>query len=120
MNVADVRSALHVYELEREFVYVLDLPAGDLDEVEVRVTGNRVTVSGGVDADPEFFGKTDRPSTAFRREIALSDQVDVERLEAARLDGVLELHAPKLPHPPPTRKLSVHRRPLINSGAAVD
>lgn len=96
------------YELEREFVYRLELPPVDPDTVEVHVTRNQVTVTGGENPDPEYFGKTDKPTTAFRRQITLTVDADADRLQAAQVDGVLELRAPKLPTPRP-RQLVIDR-----------
>jgi HSP20 family molecular chaperone IbpA len=117
MNLPE--SAIVCYELEREFVYLLKLPSVDVDSVDVRIWGRHVTVTGGVDPDPECFGKSDRASTAFRREITLTDDVDLEHLRVTESDGVLRLQAPKLP-PARPRKLAVHRPFLVNADAAID
>jgi len=98
---ADVRSALHVYELESEYFYDLELPPVAPGTVEVFVDGRRVTVIGGIEPDPEFFGKTARSYTAFRRDITLPDDVDLDRVEAGLVGTSLELHAPRFaPHHP--------------------
>ncbi len=58
-------------------------------------------------SDPEWFGKTNRLSTAFRREFQLPPTADVEHLRAVLKDGALELHAPKGFGPRP-RRIEVH------------
>lgn len=98
-----VRSTLHVYELRSEYVYDLELPPVAPETVEVSIDGRRVTVSGGVDTDPECFGKPSRPSTAFRRHITLADDVDLERVEAGIVGTSLELHAPRAARHRPRR-----------------
>ena len=100
---ANVRSALHVYELAAEYLYDLELPAVEPETVEVLVDGRRVTVIGGVDTDPECFGKPARPSTAFRRDITLPDDVDLERVEAGIVGASLQLRAPRLVRRHPRR-----------------
>jgi len=37
-----------------------------------------------------------QPSTAFHREVTLSDDADADRLEATEAGGILELRAPRL------------------------
>lgn len=119
MHAAVAHPMSTCYELEREFVFLLELPPVDADTVEVRVTGDRVVVTGGEDPDPEYFGKTDKPTTAFRREIALAERADAARLRATEVDGVLELRAPKLP-PPRSRTLVVDRPLRIAGDMAVE
>ncbi|HEY5059245.1 MAG TPA: Hsp20 family protein [Gaiellaceae bacterium] len=119
MNLPEAPLTIVSYELDREFVYLLKLPPVDLDTVEVHAVGKHVTVTGGEDPDPEGFGKADRATTAFRREITLADDVDLEHLRATEAEGVIQLRAPRLP-PAHRRKLEVHRSSLANANAAVD
>ena len=96
------------YELADEFAFEFALPAVDVDRVEVAVCGRQVTVRGGDDPDPEYFGKTNRPRTAFRRVFMLPECVDADRARASESGGILAVRAPRRPAPS-TRRLTIER-----------
>jgi len=110
-----IRAAVFSYELDHEYVVELVLPTVDHRTLEACVTGRHVVVTGGVEADPEFFGKSDRTSTAFRREIDLPHFVDADHVTASSFDNVLELRAPKLPQPRPRSLLIRHDRSRVRA-----
>ena len=99
---------LRMHESGSEYVYELDVPTAEADTLVAEVRDACVTVSGGVDRDPEFFGKSGRTPSVFSRRIVLPVDADLCQVRAVLNDGVLELHAPKYGHVP--RRLVLERR----------
>ena len=62
---------LRMHESGSEYVYELDVPTAEADTLVAEVRDACVTVSGGVDRDPEFFGKSGRKPSVFSRRIVL-------------------------------------------------
>jgi len=110
-----IRAAVFCYELDREYVVELILPTVDHRTLGACITGRHVVVAGGVEGDPEFFGKSDQASTAFRREVDLPEFVDVEHVTASSFDNVLELRAPKLLQPRPRSLVIRHDRSRVRA-----
>jgi HSP20 family molecular chaperone IbpA len=108
----------HVYEDAAEIVIELELPGHDADEIDVFLADHTVTVTGGHDSDPECFGKSYRPSSAFRRELELPRESDVDHLRATFSHGALELRAPK--HSSRPRRIPVHLPCRVNGNACAD
>ena len=107
----------HVHESPTGVVIEVELPHVDADEVEVTLLDRTVTVRGGR-VDPEGFGKHPAGPTAFRRELELPQDADVEHLTATLRHGALELQAPK--RRPRPRRIPVHLPFQLNGNAAAD
>jgi len=112
------RAVAHTYENAAEIVIELELPEHDADEIEVFLADHTVTVTGGHDPDPECFGKSYRPSSAFRRSLELPWEADVDRLRATFSHGTLELRAPTQSYRP--RRVPVHLPCRVNGNACAD
>jgi HSP20 family molecular chaperone IbpA len=85
----------------------LELPPLVDDELEVTLLDHRLAVSGRAAG-----------SVAFRTELELPSDADVEHLTATLRHGSLELHAPK--QPPRLRRISVHRPCRLGTTAWAD
>ena len=108
----------HLYENGAEIVIELELPGHDADEIDVFLADHTGTVTGGHDPDPECFGKAYRPSSAFRREVELPREADVDHLRATFSHGTLELRAPKQRSRP--RRIPVHLPCRVNGNTCAD
>ncbi len=77
----------------------LDLPDMDPDEIDVKVNGNLLTVSGERKRENEEKGRTyyrmERRSGSFSRSITLPAEVSEDEAAAEYKDGVLTLTLPK-------------------------
>jgi HSP20 family protein len=93
------RPNLDVTETNDAFVINVDLPGVDEDDVDVQVTGNRLTVSGKREAEETREGDRyvaiERAYGTFTRSFVLPDSADNERIEAQLRNGVLEIKVPK-------------------------
>lgn len=94
----------NVSETEAEVRITAELPGISLDDVDVTVTGNRISVSGQKTSETEqkpeegrTFHRIERRSGAFRREMTLPFEIDADKVTAEARDGVLTVTVPKPP-----------------------
>ena len=74
---------LDVYENDREFLLVLDVPGVTQSLASVRLDGTRLVISAAA------------PKRTFERELVVPASVDPERVEATVKAGVLTVKLPK-------------------------
>lgn len=98
----DVRT--NVSETDKEIRITAELPGISMDDVDVTVTGHRISVSGRKTSEEEQspedgrqFHRIERRSGAFRREMSLPFEIDADRVTAEARDGVLTVTIPKPP-----------------------
>jgi len=102
--------AADVYETPKEFVVELEVPGYRERDLGLEVTDHTLTVKGEVKAEKEEKDKTfilhERLSHMFERRFQLPEDADTKQLVAKFEDGVLEIHAPKVPGVTP-RKIRI-------------
>lgn len=94
-------------ETKDAFVFKADLPGVKEDDLEVSLTGNRLTVSGKRDEevrqeDDRYFAY-ERSFGAFSRSFTLPSGADADHVDADLKSGVLTLVVPKKPEAQPKR-----------------
>jgi HSP20 family protein len=75
-----------------------ELPGMTMNDMEVAVMGNQVTIKGGreiAEPDAGSFRRRERPQGAFARMLSLPWEIDAEHVEATLHDGVLTIRLPK-------------------------
>ena len=99
-----------VKETPDAYVFKADLPGIKDDDLDISVTGNRLTVSGRREAEERQENETyyayERLYGAFTRSFTLPEGVDADHVNADLRDGVLSLRVPKLPEAQP-KKINV-------------
>jgi HSP20 family protein len=86
---------LHLTETEKEYVVRAELPGFEPPEVAVTLLGNVLTIEAKHgEGEPEVKG---RRYAHAKRSISLPEGVELEKLEAAYRNGVVEVHLPKAP-----------------------
>jgi HSP20 family protein len=99
-----------VKETPEGYVFKADLPGIDEKDLDVSITGTRLTVSGKREAEKttedETFYACERRYGTFSRSFTLPDGVDGDHVEAELRSGVLTVHVPKTPEVKP-RKVSI-------------
>jgi HSP20 family molecular chaperone IbpA len=88
-----------IYETDDELVVVADMPGVDENSVEVTLEKNVLTITGNVDlVQPENFSLAyaEYEEGDYERSFTLSNEIDLNRIEATVKDGVLRLHLPKI------------------------
>ena len=101
--------ALNVWEDEGHLYVEAELPGLKMDDLEVLVVGNELTIKGEVkSAQDEKLSchRCERRSGSFTRVIRLPTPVDADKVEAALQDGVLTVTLPKAEAAKP-RKIAV-------------
>ncbi len=87
-----------------------DLPGVKASDIDVSVTGNRLTISGRRESEERREGETwhalERNYGTFMRTVTLPEGANVDDVKASMLDGVLELTIPKRPDVQP-RKVQI-------------
>jgi HSP20 family protein len=93
--------AFEVKETKESFVFKADLPGLKEPDVDVSVTGSRLTITGKRDAEKEektdTFYTYERSYGTFSRSFTLPDQADVEHVKAELKNGELTIVIPKAP-----------------------
>lgn len=96
-----------VREEKEAFVFKADLPGIKEEDVDLSITGNRLTVSGkreeeNVDERESYYCR-ERSYGSFTRTFTLPDSVDADQIQASMQDGVLSLRLPKSPEAQPKK-----------------
>lgn len=93
--------SFEVKENKESYVFKGDVPGVKEQDLEITLTGNRLSVSGKRDAEhqekTDTFFVYERNYGAFTRSFTLPEGVDGEKVRAELKDGVLTLMIPKKP-----------------------
>jgi HSP20 family protein len=88
-----------VKETKDSYVFKADLPGVREQDVEVSMTGNRLTMTGKRESESregdETYYTAERSYGTFTRSFTLPDGVDGEKIGAEMKDGVLTVTVPK-------------------------
>ena len=91
--------AFEVKETKDSFQFKADLPGMKDSDVEVKLTGNRLAISGKREVEHEDKNDTyytyERSFGSFQRAFMLPDGLDTEHVHAELKDGVLTVAVPK-------------------------
>jgi HSP20 family protein len=103
---AKERWPLNVEETEKEFVVHAEAPGFEAKEIEVAVTGDRLTVKA--EHKEETTEKKEKngyhyAERRFERTFTLPANTNPAKIEAAYKNGVIELHLPKTEAAKPRR-----------------
>ena len=89
------------YEKDGNYVIKAELPGMKEEDVDVSVTGDRLTIKGEKKAETEVkeddYYRSERSYGMFTRSIDLPPDIDTEKIEANYENGVLEVSIPKTP-----------------------
>ena len=99
-----------VKENKDGYVFRADLPGVKEDDLEIALTGNRLTISGKREQEKHEQGDTyyasERSYGSFSRAFTLPDGTDGENVKAELKNGVLQVVVPKKPEVQP-RKIAI-------------
>ncbi len=91
--------AVDIYETENELVLKADLPDVDLNDIDVRVENQTLTLSGVRKFEKEDAGKgfhrIERAYGQFTRSFSVPNSFDTENVGADYRNGVLSVTLPK-------------------------
>ncbi|MCX5863017.1 MAG: Hsp20/alpha crystallin family protein [Deltaproteobacteria bacterium] len=90
-----------IFETPDAYVFRAELPGVGKDNISVEVHGSTLTLSGErfIESDPRIavYHRIERTHGGFERAFTLPGQVNVDKVEATYVDGVLEVMLPKTP-----------------------
>ena len=96
-----------IKETDKGYVFIADLPGVKLEDLDINLTGNRLTITGKREAEKhqegESFFSTERSFGNFSRTFSLPEGVDPNGVGAELKNGVLTLTVPKMPEIQPKR-----------------
>ena len=90
--------AVNVWENDEGFCAEAEIPGVKMEDIEITVSGNEVTVKGHREPLGEeglTYHRQERGFGEFARTIALPADVDTEKVSATLRDGVLTIIMPK-------------------------
>lgn len=93
--------AFDLKETPTEFSMKADLPGIKEDDIDISVSGNRLTISGKreeeITRDDEVCYAYERTFGSFSRSVSLPEDVDANKVKAELKNGVLSVTVPKSP-----------------------
>lgn len=90
--------AFNVWEEAEDLFVEAELPGMKMDEIEVLVIGDELTVKGerkDLQREDATYYRRERGAGTFSRVLRLSVEVDADKVEATLRDGVLTIKLPK-------------------------
>ena len=96
-----------VLERKDAYIFKADLPGLREEDLDIQLTGNRLTVSGKREAEKvdesDRYYAYERMYGTFSRSFTLPEGIDAEHVRAELKEGVLNLIVPKKPEVQPKR-----------------
>jgi HSP20 family protein len=108
-NVPVFIPAVDIYESEHALTLVADMPGVPLENIDIDLNADQLTIRGMIPQKPENGGRVvfkEFTSGDYYRQFTLSNDIDREKIEASMKNGVLKLVLPKAEAAKP-RKISV-------------
>ena len=94
--------AVNVVENEDEITVTAEIPGMDKNDLDVTLTGDKLTIKGEKKAEHEEksdnFHQIERSYSSFMRSFSLPCEVEQDKVAARYKDGVLTLKLPKTEH----------------------
>ncbi len=107
---------LEAYAKDGDLVLRADLPGVSLEDVDITLDGNLLTISGerkGTTQEGVSYYLNELPYGAFRRSVAVPEGVDADSIKARFEHGVLEVVLPGA-----TTQLEPKRIPIEGGGSS--
>jgi HSP20 family protein len=113
-SMVEFQPRFEVKETKDSYVFRADLPGVDEKDLDIALTGNRLTISGTRRSEErkedERFYAYECAYGSFTRSFTLPEGIDADHVGAELKDGVLHLVVPKRPETQP-RKISIKGAP---------
>ena len=103
-----IRPAVDVYETDKGYVLLADMPGVTTDRLEVHVDDGQLTLHGTPPETPTVAHQEFR-LREYHCTFTLADELDPEHITARFQDGVLRLEVPKAP------KAQVRKIPILTA-----
>ena len=91
-------SVADIFEYENEVIIEMDMPGVSKDDVDMKLRGNEIVVTGhvvhGEDRDDEVLYR-EYDEGHFHRHFVLNDTIDRDKISSVMAEGVLRIVLPK-------------------------
>jgi HSP20 family protein len=91
--------AIDIADQEHEYTVKAEAPGCKIDDIELSVSGNILTILGEKKQEQEVKDKgyyhVERSFGNFRRDLNIAGDVDIAKIDAERKNGVLTIRLPK-------------------------
>ena len=91
--------AMDIADQEREYVVKAEVPGCRIEDIELSVSGNILTIRGEKKQEQEVkeggYYHVERTFGSFRRDLNLAGDVDIAKIDAECKNGVLTVRLPK-------------------------
>jgi len=99
--------AFDVWETQDAYVFKADVPGFREQDLDINITGNRLTLSGKREAEQIQQSDTcycsERSHGSFTRAFTLPEGINADQIRAELKDGILNVSVPKTPQAQPKR-----------------
>lgn len=99
--------SMDIYEKENSYVVRMELPGIKMEDVEISVSGDTLTVRGErkipEDIEEEEYQTSEIFYGSFTRSVTLPEKVQADKINATFDDGILEIQIPKAEEEKPAR-----------------
>jgi len=99
--------SIDMFEKEDAFIIRAELPGVKLEDVDISMTGDTLTVKGErkppADVKEEEYECCEVCYGNFSRSITLPVTVEADKIQATMENGILEMRLPKVPEAKPTK-----------------
>lgn len=99
--------AMEVYEKDENFVVRAELPGVSMEDIDISMTGDTLTIKGERKASEEVkdeqYYRCEVCYGSFSRSVVMPTAVDAEKIEASYHEGILEINLPKAAEAQPRR-----------------
>ncbi|MBI5964467.1 MAG: Hsp20/alpha crystallin family protein [Chloroflexi bacterium] len=105
------KNSLSVNVREQEDAYILSalVPGLKAEDLNIQVVDNVVSIEGEYPSVEAEYLLNELPNTPFQRTLRMPSEIEVEKVEAKIVDGVLTLNLPKAESARPKKiKITVH------------
>jgi len=96
-----------IKETAEGYAFVADMPGIRQEDLDINLTGNRLSITGKRERDSKTEGESffisERSFGSFARTFSLPEGVDGNRVNAELKNGVLTLSVPKVPEVQPKK-----------------
>lgn len=91
--------AVDVYETEKEFVLMAEIPGVEQDKIDLQIVNHVLYLRGQREPSNEFpkqtYHRLERPSGRFERRFHLPEAINQDEIRAKMTGGVLSVFLPK-------------------------
>ena len=91
--------AIDIADQEHEYIVKVEVPGCRIEDIELSVSGNILTICGEKRQEQEVNEKgyyhVERSFGSFRRDLNLAGDVDIAKIDAECKNGVLTIRLPK-------------------------